>query len=94
MCSSEEAEDGLNIWDDIESSQEASFITLIIIHSGVDMESIRENTVLKCFSGILELAVRKCECLSLWEAVLTLCLLKKSVLKSTSAKLTCSVCRK
>lgn len=56
------------------------------------MEPIGENTVLKCFSGILELAVLKCECLSLWEAVFTLRLLKKSLLKSTSTKLICSMC--
>lgn len=56
------------------------------------MEAIGENAVLKYFSGILELAVLKYECLSLWEAAFTLCFLKKSLLKSTATKLTCSVC--
>lgn len=52
MCSSEEADDGLNIWDGIESSQKASSQT-IILHLGVDMESIGENRVLTCFLGVL-----------------------------------------
>lgn len=56
------------------------------------MEAIGENTLLKCLSSILELAVLKCECLSLWEAELTLCFLKKSLLKSISSKLMGSMC--
>lgn len=55
------------------------------------MESIGENRVLTCFSGVLQLAVLKCECLSLWEAVFNLRLLEKSHLKSSFTKLMCSV---